>query len=320
MSRPQAVQPEATRSSQRPEAQAPVATPAGALPIPTHLSELKSHHVTQLVEMAVSNGIENASRMRKQDLIFALLKNQAKKGESIFGEGVLEVLPDGFGFLRSPETSYLASTDDIYISPSQIRRFNLHTGDTIEGEVRTPKDGERYFALVKVDKVNGQPPEASKHKIMFENLTPLHPNKVMTLEREMRGEENITGRIIDMIAPIGRGQRGLLVASPKSGKSVMLQHIAHAITTNHPDTTLLVLLIDERPEEVTEMQRSVRGEVVASTFDEPATRHVQVAEMVMEKAKRLIEHKKDVVILLDSITRLARAYNTVVPASGKVLT
>lgn len=252
--------------------------------------------------------------------MFAILKKRAKNGEQIFGDGVLEVLPDGFGFLRSPETSYLASPDDIYISPSQIRRFNLHTGDSIEGEVRTPKDGERYFALVKVDKVNGEAPEASKHKILFENLTPLHPNQPLKLEREMRGEENNTGRIVDLIAPIGKGQRGLLVAPPKSGKTVMLQHIAHAITANHPDITLIVLLIDERPEEVTEMQRSVRGEVIASTFDEPATRHVQVAEMVIEKAKRLIEHKRDVVILLDSITRLARAYNTVVPSSGKVLT
>ena len=285
-----------------------------------HLSELKSQHVSALIEMANGLEIENANRLRKQELMFAILKKRAKTGETIFGDGTLEVLPDGFGFLRSPETSYLASTDDIYISPSQIRRFNLHTGDTIEGEVRTPKDGERYFALVKVDKVNGQPPEASKHKIMFENLTPLHPNKPLALERDMRGEENITGRIIDMIAPIGKGQRGLLVASPKSGKTVMLQHIAHAIKANHPDVTLFVLLIDERPEEVTEMQRSVAGEVIASTFDEPASRHVQVAEMVIEKAKRLVEMKHDVVILLDSITRLARAYNTVVPASGKVLT
>src|SRR5436190_2037034 len=319
MSRPQAVQPEATRSSQRPEAQAPVATPAGALPIPTHLSELKSHHVTQLVEMAVSNGIENASRMRKQDLIFALLKNQAKKGESIFGDGTLEVLPDGFGFLRSPETSYLASTDDIYVSPSQIRRFNLHTGDSIEGEIRTPKDGERYFALVKVDKVNSETPEAAKNKILFENLTPLHPDEMFKLEREIKAEENITGRVIDIVAPIGKGQRGLIVSPPKAGKTVMLQHIAHAIVANHPEVALIVLLIDERPEEVTEMSRSVRGEVVASTFDEPASRHVQVAEMVIEKAKRLVEHKKDVVILLDSITRLARAYNAIVPPSGKVL-
>jgi transcription termination factor Rho len=285
-----------------------------------HLSELKAHHVSQLVEMAVSNGIENASRMRKQDLIFALLKSQAKKGVSIFGDGTLEVLPDGFGFLRSPETSYLASTDDIYVSPSQIRRFNLHTGDSIEGEIRTPKDGERYFALVKVDKVNGEPPEAAKNKILFENLTPLHPDEMFKLEREIKAEENITGRVIDIVAPIGKGQRGLIVSPPKAGKTVMLQHIAHAIVANHPDVSLIVLLIDERPEEVTEMSRSVRGEVVASTFDEPASRHVQVAEMVIEKAKRLVEHKKDVVILLDSITRLARAYNTVVPASGKVLT
>ncbi len=284
------------------------------------LSDLKHLPVTELVEMAITNEIEGASRLRKQDLIFALLKNQAKKGESIFGEGTLEVLPDGFGFLRSPDTSYLAGPDDIYVSPSQIRRFNLHTGDSIEGEIRTPKEGERYFALVKVDNVNGEPPENSKHKILFENLTPLFPNQPMILERDIRAEENITGRVIDMVAPIGKGQRGLLVASPKSGKTVMLQHIAHSIAANHPECYLIVLLIDERPEEVTEMQRSVRGEVVSSTFDEPATRHVQVAEMVMEKAKRLVEHKKDVVILLDSITRLARAYNTVVPSSGKVLT
>ncbi|MGH1360209.1 MAG: transcription termination factor Rho [Burkholderiaceae bacterium] len=285
-----------------------------------HLSELKAQHVSQLLEMAGELEIENANRLRKQELMFAILKRKAKSGDSIFGDGVLEVLPDGFGFLRSPETSYLASPDDIYISPSQIRRFNLHTGDSIEGEVRTPKDGERYFALVKVDKINDETPDKSKRKILFINLTPLHPNEVMTLERDIKAEENITGRICDMIAPIGKGQRGLIVAPPKSGKTVMLQHIAHAITSNHPDVYLIVLLIDERPEEVTEMQRSVRGEVVSSTFDEPATRHVQVAEMVIEKAKRLVEHKKDVVILLDSITRLARAYNTVVPASGKVLT
>ncbi|WP_417070854.1 transcription termination factor Rho [Niveibacterium terrae] len=285
-----------------------------------HLSELKSLHVSQLLEMAHANEIDGANRLRKQELVFALLRNRAKKGEPIFGDGVLEVLPDGFGFLRSPDISYLAGTDDIYVSPSQIRRFNLHTGDTIEGEIRTPKDGERYFALVKVDKVNFESPEASKTKILFENLTPLHPTEVLKLEREIRGEENVTSRVIDMIAPIGKGQRGMLVASPKSGKTVMLQHIAHAITTNHPDVVMIVLLIDERPEEVTEMQRSVKGEVVASTFDEPATRHVQVAEMVIEKAKRLVEHKRDVVILLDSLTRLARAYNTVVPASGKVLT
>ena len=284
------------------------------------LSELKSLHVGQLLEMAIANDIEGANRLRKQELVFALLKNRAKKGEPIYGDGVMEILPDGFGFLRSPDTSYLAGTDDIYVSPSQIRRFNLHTGDTVEGEIRTPKDGERYFALVKVDKVNFEPPEAAKHKILFENLTPLHPNQCLKLERDIRAEENITSRVIDMISPIGKGQRGLLVAPPKSGKTVMLQHIAHSITSNHPDVVVIVLLIDERPEEVTEMQRSVKGEVVASTFDEPAIRHVQVAEMVIEKAKRLVEHKKDVVILLDSLTRLARAYNTVVPASGKVLT
>jgi transcription termination factor Rho len=285
-----------------------------------HLSELKTQHVSQLLEMATSNEIDGANRMRKQELIFALLKNRAKKGESIFGDGTLEVLPDGFGFLRSPDTSYLASTDDIYVSPSQIRRFNLHTGDSIEGEIRTPKDGERYFALVKVDKVNADAPEASKHKILFENLTPLHPDEHLKLERDMKGEENVTSRIIDIIAPIGKGQRGLIVSPPKAGKTVLMQQLAHAITSNNPDSTLIVLLIDERPEEVTEMTRTVKGEVVASTFDEPASRHVQVAEMVIEKAKRLVEHKKDVIILLDSITRLARAYNTVVPASGKVLT
>ena len=285
-----------------------------------HLSELKNHQITDLVEMAIANEIEGANRLRKQELIFALLKNQAKRGESIYGEGTLEVLQDGFGFLRSPDTSYLAGPDDIYVSPSQIRRFNLHTGDSIQGEIRTPKDGERYFALVKVDSVNGGPPESSKHKILFENLTPLFPTESLKLEREIKAEENITGRIIDIVAPIGKGQRGLIVAPPKSGKTVMLQHMAHAIAANHPEVMLMVLLIDERPEEVTEMQRSVKGEVVSSTFDEPATRHVQVAEMVIEKAKRLVEHKKDVVILLDSITRLARAYNTVQPASGKVLT
>jgi len=285
-----------------------------------YLSELKALHVSALIEMAAGLEIENANRLRKQELMFAILKKRARAGETVFGDGCLEVLPDGFGFLRAPETSYLASPDDIYISPSQIRRFNLHTGDSIEGEVRIPKDGERYFALVKVDRINGEPPEASKNKILFENLTPLHPDVPMVLERDTKSEENFTARIIDMIAPIGKGQRGLIVAPPKAGKTVLMQHIAHAITANHPEVVLIVLLIDERPEEVTEMQRSVRGEVVASTFDEPATRHVTVAEMVIEKAKRLVEHKKDVVILLDSITRLARAYNTVVPASGKVLT
>ncbi|MDP3036100.1 MAG: transcription termination factor Rho, partial [Rhodocyclaceae bacterium] len=285
-----------------------------------HLSELKNHHVSQLLEMAAADGIEGANRLRKQELIFALLKNQAKKGETVFGDGVLEVMSDGYGFLRSSDTSYLANPDDIYVSPSQIRRFNLRTGDTIEGEIRTPKDGERYFALVKLDLVNYESPEACKNKILFENLTPLHPTEHLRLERDIRAEENTTSRIIDIIAPIGKGQRGLLVSAPKSGKTVMLQHIAHAIAANHPEAVLIVMLIDERPEEVTEMTRTVRGEVVASTFDEPATRHVQVAEMVIEKAKRLTEHKKDVIILLDSITRLARAYNTVQPASGKVLT
>jgi len=257
--------------------------------------------------------------MRKQELMFAIIKKRAKTGEQIIADGVLEILPDGFGFLRSPDTSFTASTDDIYISPSQVRRFNLHTGDMIEGEVRTPKDGERYFALNKLDSVNGGSPEQNKHKVMFENLTPLFPKEQMRLERDVKSEENITGRIIDIIAPIGRGQRALIVAPPKSGKTVMMQHIAHAITANNPDVHLMVLLVDERPEEVTEMQRTVKGEIIASTFDEPAARHVHVAEMVIERAKRLVELKKDVVILLDSITRLARAYNNVVPSSGKVL-
>lgn len=285
-----------------------------------HLNELKNLHVSQLLDMALGLEIENANRFRKQELMFQIMKKRAKNGEQIFGDGVLEVLPDGFGFLRSPYSSYLASTDDIYISPSQMCKFNLHTGDHIEGQVRVPKDGERYFALVKVEKVNGLEPEKVQHRIMFENLTPLHPDEPLRLERDIRSEENYTGRILDIFAPIGKGQRALIVASPKSGKTVMMQHIAHSITANYPEATLIVLLVDERPEEVTEMQRTVRGEVVASTFDEPATRHVQVAEMVIEKAKRLVELKKDVVILLDSITRLARAYNTVVPSSGKVLT
>ena len=270
--------------------------------------------------MAAALEVDNAQRMRKQELMYAILKKKAKLGETIYGDGTLEILPDGFGFLRSPETSYMASTDDVYISPSQIRRFNLHTGDSIEGEVRIPKDGERYFALVRVDTVNDLPPEALKHRMLFENLTPIFPNKQLVLERDMRGDENLTGRIIDMFAPIGKGQRSLIVAPPKSGKTVLLQHIARSISANYPDADLMVLLVNDRPEEVTEMQRSVKGEVIASTFDEPATRHVQVAEMVIEKAKRLVESKKDVVILLDSITRLARAYNTVVPSSGKVLT
>ncbi|MDL9997823.1 MULTISPECIES: transcription termination factor Rho [unclassified Variovorax] len=286
-----------------------------------HLNELKALHVSEVLKQAEALEIENVGRMRKQELMFAIIKKRAKAGEQVFADGVLEILPDGFGFLRSPDTSFTASTDDIYISPSQVRRFNLHTGDMIEGEVRTPKDGERYFALTKLDKVNDGLPEANKHKVMFENLTPLFPKELMRLERDnFKGDENITGRIIDIIAPIGKGQRALLVAPPKSGKTVMMQHIAHAISANYPEVHMMVLLVDERPEEVTEMQRTVKGEVIASTFDEPAARHVHVAEMVIERAKRLVELKKDVVILLDSITRLARAYNNVVPSSGKVLT
>ncbi|WP_326532735.1 transcription termination factor Rho [Pseudorhodoferax sp.] len=285
-----------------------------------HLNELKALHVSEVLRQAEELEIENTGRMRKQELMFAIIKKRARAGEQVFADGVLEILPDGFGFLRSPDTSYTASTDDIYISPSQVRRFNLHTGDMIEGEVRTPKDGERYFALNKLDKVNGGGPEENKHKVMFENLTPLFPKEQMKLERDLKGDENITGRIIDIVAPIGKGQRALLVAPPKSGKTVMMQHIAHAISANYPNSYMMVLLVDERPEEVTEMQRSVKGEVIASTFDEPAARHVHVAEMVIERAKRLVELKKDVVILLDSITRLARAYNNVVPSSGKVLT
>ena len=285
-----------------------------------HLNELKALHVSEVLKQADDLEIENTGRMRKQELMFAIIKKRARAGEQVFADGVLEILPDGFGFLRSPDTSYTASTDDIYISPSQVRRFNLHTGDMVEGEVRIPKEGERYFALTKLDKVNGDLPENNKHKVMFENLTPLFPKEHMRLERDIKGDENITGRIIDIIAPIGKGQRALLVAPPKSGKTVMMQHIAHAITANYPDSHMMVLLVDERPEEVTEMQRSVKGEVIASTFDEAAARHVHVAEMVIERAKRLVELKKDVVILLDSITRLARAYNNVVPSSGQVLT
>ena len=286
-----------------------------------HLNELEALHVSEVLKQAEELEIENTGRMRKQELMFAIIKKRAKAGEQVFADGVLEILPDGFGFLRSPDTSYTASTDDIYISPSQVRRFNLHTGDMIEGEVRIPKDGERYFAFTKLDAVNGGPPEQNKHKVMFENLTPLFPKEQMRLEREsLKGEENITGRVIDIIAPIGKGQRALIVAPPKSGKTVMMQSIAHAISSNFPDSYMMVLLVDERPEEVTDMQRSVKAEVIASTFDEPAARHVHVAEMVIERAKRLVELKKDVVILLDSITRLARAYNNVVPSSGKVLT
>jgi transcription termination factor Rho len=285
-----------------------------------NLTELKLKTPAELLTWAEELGIEGVARARKNDVIFALLKALAKNGEGIDAEGVLEILPDGFGFLRGAEASYLAGPDDVYASPSQIRRFNLRTGDYIRGKVRSPKEGERYFALLKVDDINGEPPEASKNKVLFENLTPLFPRDRFILERGNGSTEDITGRIIDLFAPIGKGQRGLIVSPPKAGKTMMLQQIATAITTNHPDVHMMVLLIDERPEEVTEMQRTVRAEVISSTFDEPATRHVQVAEMVIERAKRLVEHKKDVVILLDSITRLARAYNTVVPSSGKVLT
>lgn len=285
-----------------------------------HLTELKKKPITELSELALSMKIENTGRSRKQDIIFALLKKHAKSGEDIFGDGVLEILPDGFGFLRSADSSYLAGPDDIYVSPSQIRRFNLRTGDTISGKIRPPKDSERYFALLKVDSINYEAPEKAKNKILFENLTALHAEDRIRLERGNGSTEDTTARVIDIVAPFGRGQRGLLVAPPKAGKTVMLQNIAQSIMANTPDVYLIVLLIDERPEEVTEMQRMVRGEVISSTFDEPASRHVQVAEMVIEKAKRLVEHKRDVVILLDSITRLARAYNTVAPSSGKVLT
>jgi transcription termination factor Rho len=285
-----------------------------------NLAELKTRPASELVEVAHSMGLESFARLRKQDIIFSILKAHAAKGEHIFGEGILEILQDGFGFLRSPDSSYLAGPDDIYVSPSQIRRFNLRTGDTVSGLIRPPKDGERYFAMLKVGQINHDSPEDSKGKVLFENLTPLFPNERMQLEQGNGSTEDLTARIIDMIAPIGKGQRGLIVSPPKAGKTMLLQNIAASIVANHADVDLIVLLIDERPEEVTEMERTVRGEVVASTFDEPATRHVQVAEMVIEKAKRLTEHKRDVVILLDSITRLARAYNTVVPSSGKVLT
>ena len=285
-----------------------------------HLTELKNMPVSDLVKLGEDQmGLENLARLRKQDIVFAILKQHAKGGEDIFGGGVLEILPDGFGFLRSADSSYLAGPDDIYVSPSQIRRFNLQTGDKIEGKIRPPKEGERYFALLKVDQVNDDKPEVSRSKILFENLTPLHANSRLRMERGNGSTEDLTARILDLASPIGKGQRGLIVAPPKAGKTMLLQNIAQSITHNYPDVELIVLLIDERPEEVTEMQRSVKGEVIASTFDEPATRHVQVAEMVIEKAKRSVEHKKDVVILLDSITRLARAYNTVTPASGKIL-
>ena len=285
-----------------------------------NLTALKKQTATDLIQIAQDLNLEGTARSRKQDVIFALLKAHAKKGEDIYGDGVLEILQDGFGFLRSADSSYLAGPDDIYVSPSQIRRFNLRTGDTVAGKIRPPKEGERYFALLKVNEINFESPEQAKNKVLFENLTPLFANERLNLELGNGSTEDLTPRIIDLIAPIGKGQRSLIVSPPKSGKTMMLQNIAHSIATNHPECYLMVLLIDERPEEVTEMMRSVRGEVISSTFDEPATRHVQVAEMVIEKAKRLVEHKLDVVVLLDSITRLARAYNTVVPSSGKVLT
>jgi transcription termination factor Rho len=284
-----------------------------------NLNELKEKSISELIQLAESMKLEHLARNRKQDIIFAILKAHAKSGEDIFGSGVLEILQDGFGFLRSADSSYLAGPDDIYVSPSQIRRFSMRTGDTINGKIRPPKDGERYFALLKVNEVNFDRPENSRNKILFENLTPIHPTNRMTMERGNGSTEDITARVLDLASPIGKGQRGLIVAPPKAGKTLLLQNIAQSIAHNHPDAELMVLLIDERPEEVTEMQRLVKGEVIASTFDEPASRHVQVAEMVIEKAKRLVEHKKDVVILLDSITRLARAYNTVIPSSGKIL-
>ncbi len=285
-----------------------------------NLTELKSRPAAALVELGETLGIENLARSRKQDMIFSILKAHAALGEDIYGDGVLEILQDGFGFLRSSDSSYLAGPDDIYVSPSQIRRFNLRTGDTVSGLIRPPKEGERYFALLKIGQINHDAPANARNKVLFENLTPLFPNKRLILEQGNGSTEDLTARIIDMVAPIGKGQRGLIVSPPKAGKTMLLQNIASAICANNPEVDLMVLLIDERPEEVTEMERTVRGEVVSSTFDEPASRHVQVADMVIEKAKRLVEHKRDVVILLDSITRLARAYNTVVPSSGKVLT
>ena len=285
-----------------------------------NLTELKQKPIGELLKTANEMGLENISRTRKQDVIFVILKKHAKNGEDIYGNGVLEILQDGFGFLRSADSSYLAGPDDIYVSPSQIRRFNLRTGDTVAGKIRPPKDGERYFALLKIAEINFSKPDDSKHKILFENLTPLFPDERLILQIGNGSTEDISARVIDLTSPIGKGQRGLIVSPPKAGKTLILQNIAQSITHNSPECRLIVLLIDERPEEVTEMQRSVRGEVVASTFDEPPSRHVQVAEMVIEKAKRLVEHKEDVVILLDSITRLARAYNTIIPSSGKVLT
>ncbi|MBS16298.1 MAG: transcription termination factor Rho [Gammaproteobacteria bacterium] len=285
-----------------------------------NLTDLKAKPIPELLNIAQEMGLENLGRSRKQEIIASVLRKHAKSGEDIYGDGTLEILQDGFGFLRSPDSSYLAGPDDIYVSPSQIRRFNLRTGDSISGKIRPPKDSERYFALLKVDQINFADPSESKNKILFENLTPLFPDAPLTLQGGNGSTEDLTARIIDLSAPVGKGQRGLIVSPPKAGKTLILQNIAQSIMRNNPETHLIVLLIDERPEEVTEMQRSVRGEVVASTFDEPPSRHVQVSEMVIEKAKRLVEHKTDVVILLDSITRLARAYNTVIPASGKVLT
>ncbi len=284
-----------------------------------NLNELKLKPITDIIALAEDLGIENVSRSRKQEVIFSILKKQAKSGEDIYGDGVIEILQDGFGFLRTPGSSYLAGPDDIYVSPSQIRRFSLRTGDTISGKIRPPKDNERYFAMLKVEKINFEAPENAKHKILFSNLTPLFPNKRFIMERGDGSSEDLTGRVIDLISPIGKGQRGLIVSPPKAGKTMILQSLAHAIAENNPECYMIVLLIDERPEEVTEMQRCIRGEVISSTFDEPATRHVQVAEMVIEKARRLVEHKHDVVILLDSLTRLARAYNMVAPSSGKLL-
>ncbi len=285
-----------------------------------NLQELKQKSPAELLNFAEELQIESASALRKQDMMFAILKQLAENDVAIYGDGVLEILQDGFGFLRSPEANYLAGPDDIYVSPSQVRRFSLRTGDTVEGQIRSPKDGERYFALLKVNKINFEDPEKVRHRINFDNLTPLYPDEKLALELEDPTKKDLTTRVIDLITPLGKGQRALIVSPPRTGKTVMLQNIAHAIAANHPEVYLLVLLIDERPEEVTDMARTVKGEVVSSTFDEPAVRHVQVAEMVIEKAKRLVEHKRDVVILLDSITRLARAYNTVVPSSGKVLT
>ena len=297
-------------------AQAPAAAPPAAPAQSISLSALKEMSITALTKIAKELDIAGATGMRKQELIFEILRVRAEKSGNIFSEGVLETLPDGFGFLRAPDYNYLPGPDDIYVSPSQIRKFDLHTGDTVSGVIRPPKDGERYFALIKVEAINFEPPEKTKEKVFFENLTPLYPQQKLTLETQPEG---LSGRVMDLLTPIGKGQRGLIVAPPRTGKTMLLQSIANSITSNHPEVYLIVLLIDERPEEVTDMQRSVRGEVISSTFDEPAQRHVQVAEMVIEKAKRLVEHKKDVVILLDSITRLARAYNTIVPASGKVL-